>query len=240
MFDYRKIYEEQHGPIPIDEDGRTYEIHHIDGNHKNNDPKNLIAVSIKEHYDIHATQGDWGACASIAARMGKSTEEISELAKLFNESRVKAGTHNFLIPGFSKSVQIDRVRKGTHPFLKRADGSSVGGDANKKRIKDGTYVPPLTPDKAREVVKEQLKNGKHSSQVEWNCEVCGKKGRGAGNYTLYHGKNCLPNGKNNHPNNGRKKCTVDGITIFESRKELIKTLGWGRNGVRHPNFRYLS
>ena len=35
---YRKIYEQHHGPIPIDESGRTYDIHHIDGNHFNNDP----------------------------------------------------------------------------------------------------------------------------------------------------------------------------------------------------------
>jgi len=26
---YRKIYEDHNGPIPVDEDGRTYEIHHL-------------------------------------------------------------------------------------------------------------------------------------------------------------------------------------------------------------------
>jgi len=26
---YRKIYEQHYGPIPVDSDGRTYEIHHI-------------------------------------------------------------------------------------------------------------------------------------------------------------------------------------------------------------------
>jgi hypothetical protein len=31
---YRKIYENHNGIIPKDSDGRTYEIHHIDGNHK--------------------------------------------------------------------------------------------------------------------------------------------------------------------------------------------------------------
>jgi hypothetical protein len=33
---YRKIYEQNYGHIPKDSAGRTYEIHHIDGNHKNN------------------------------------------------------------------------------------------------------------------------------------------------------------------------------------------------------------
>ena len=41
---YRKIYEENFGPIPKEPNGRSYEIHHIDGNHSNNDPSNLIAV----------------------------------------------------------------------------------------------------------------------------------------------------------------------------------------------------
>jgi len=50
---YRKIYEQYYGPIPRDEQGRSYEIHHIDGNHSNNDPTNLKCVSIQEHYDIH-------------------------------------------------------------------------------------------------------------------------------------------------------------------------------------------
>ena len=55
---YRKIYQNHVGPIPKDETGRTYEIHHIDGDRENNDPNNLLCVSIKEHYDIHETQGD--------------------------------------------------------------------------------------------------------------------------------------------------------------------------------------
>lgn len=38
---YRKIYENHFGPIPKDKDGRSYEIHHIDGNRKNNEISNL-------------------------------------------------------------------------------------------------------------------------------------------------------------------------------------------------------
>ena len=54
---YRKIYETYNGPIPIDEEGRKYDIHHIDGDYTNNDPTNLKAVTIQEHYDIHWEQG---------------------------------------------------------------------------------------------------------------------------------------------------------------------------------------
>jgi hypothetical protein len=50
---FRKIYEDYFGPIPKDSDGRSYDIHHIDGDHSNNHPSNLKAVTIQEHYDIH-------------------------------------------------------------------------------------------------------------------------------------------------------------------------------------------
>ena len=36
-----------------------------------------------------------------------------------------------------------------------------------------------------------------------------------------------------------KPCTVDGITIYPSRKALIDTLGQGKSGRYHPNFRYV-
>ena len=51
--DYRKIFMKTYGSIPKDKDGRSYEIHHIDGNNSNNSPENLKAVSIEEHYYIH-------------------------------------------------------------------------------------------------------------------------------------------------------------------------------------------
>jgi hypothetical protein len=80
-YKYRRIYERQYGPIPLDEDGRSFEIHHIDGDRTNNDPSNLVAMSIREHYDVHYRQGDYGACYRMAIRMSKTPEEISDLAK---------------------------------------------------------------------------------------------------------------------------------------------------------------
>gem|GEM_PF-5083375 len=35
-----------------------YHIHHHDGNHDNNDPANLICVSLDEHIKIHESAGD--------------------------------------------------------------------------------------------------------------------------------------------------------------------------------------
>ena len=44
MNKYRKIWESYYGPIPKDENGISYEIHHIDGNRDNNDINNLKLV----------------------------------------------------------------------------------------------------------------------------------------------------------------------------------------------------
>lgn len=104
---HRKIFESHYGSIPKEEDGRSYEIHHIDYDPMNNDASNLTAVTIQEHYDIHYRNGDWGACMGISVRMSKPPHTISELASLNNAVRVKAGIHN---------------------LQKRPDGSSLTGD----------------------------------------------------------------------------------------------------------------
>ena len=110
---HRKIYEQHFGPIPKDANGRSYEIHHIDGNHHNNDPSNLQCVTIQEHYDIHYSQGDWAACHRMSARMQLTPSEISNLSKKSNQHRIDCGTHHFL----GGAIQKSRVDAGTHPFV---------------------------------------------------------------------------------------------------------------------------
>ena len=68
MPNYRKLYESVFGKIPSDSQGRSYEIHHIDGNHSNNSIENLVCISIEEHYNIHFSQGDFNAANLIAER----------------------------------------------------------------------------------------------------------------------------------------------------------------------------
>lgn len=236
MKDYRKIYESSYGTIPVDSDRRTFEIHHVDGNHYNNDPTNLIAITIQEHYDIHYNQGDFGACTLIAKRMEMSPLEISQLASLNNRTKLENGTHNFKTPGFSKSVQEKRVKDGTHSFLKKQDGTSVGKETNDRRRKEGTLKG--NPELGRQSMAGQLEMGTHSSQYKWTCKECGRFGQGKGNYTRLHGLNCS-NKKLTGWKNTSKPCTVDGVEIFKSRKELISKLGWGDSGIRNKQFRYL-
>lgn len=175
---YRKIYESHYGPIPKDKDGRTYDIHHLDKNRDNNLPDNLKALSIKDHYDIHYLQGDWGACYRIAGRMRLPHEEISKLATLENLKRVANGTHPFLGGKISRETQrkrvangthhllnkekarernLKRVEKGTHPFSTRADGTSITSD----KVADGTHHF-LGGEIQRENNKRRVANGTHN------------------------------------------------------------------------------
>jgi hypothetical protein len=133
---YRKIYEQSYGPIPKDEYGRSYDIHHIDGDHTNNDASNLKAVSIQEHYNIHYEQGDWGACLVMSERMNMGPEEKSLLAILNVNNMISNGTHPWLGDGsFQRSVQQQRINDGSHHLLRRLDGTSVTSD----RVKDGSH-----------------------------------------------------------------------------------------------------
>jgi hypothetical protein len=77
---YRQIYKNHVGPIPKDNEGRTYEIHHIDGDRDNNTVSNLIAMSLREHYNLHFEQGDFDACRLMKLqRMDYSVAELAEL-----------------------------------------------------------------------------------------------------------------------------------------------------------------
>ena len=162
---YRRIYEKQFGPIPKDQDGRTYEIHHIDGNHENNDISNLSCIPLLDHYNIHLEQGDFGACFKMAERMKISAEEKSTLATLFNLKRVADGTHPWL-NGEAVSIRHkQQVKDGTHHFLgpainrKRVDDGThhfIGSAVNDKRIADGTH-PWIGPEHNRKMIAD----GKH-------------------------------------------------------------------------------
>jgi hypothetical protein len=193
---YRKIYEQTYGPIPKEPNGRTYEIHHLDGNHNNNDPTNLKAVTIQEHYDIHYSQGDWAACLLISKRLNISPDETSAISRQNALKQLENGTHPFLIPG----VGTRSVVNGTHNFF----GGEVQRKSNQRRVENGTHHllrenSPYIQNKThhffggnvqRNNNLTRLANGTHPSQVTWTCEHCGKIGRGKANYTRYHGNAC--------------------------------------------------
>lgn len=141
---YKKIYKAHYGAIPVEANGRTYEIHHIDGNHDNNDPANLVAITLQEHYDIHYAQGDYGACHLMSVqRMDKTPEEISKLGQLLQQKRIIDKTHNFL--GSTNPVYT-KIKNKTHHFF--------GGQIQK------------------ESTNKSIAEGRHNSQIKVSCVCC--------------------------------------------------------------------
>jgi HNH endonuclease len=136
---YRLIYEQTYGPIPVDSEGKTYDIHHLDGNRENNDPSNLIALSVEEHYKIHYDQGDWGACLALSVRMKMSPEQISEMVGKQQRERVANGTHHFLDSEWQRKAQNKRMERGNHPFLDSKWQSQMSIRTQMKRVSAGTH-----------------------------------------------------------------------------------------------------
>lgn len=119
MKNYRKLWEKVNGPIPVDELGRKYEIHHIDGDRENNDISNLACITIEDHFQIHYNQGDWGAAYRIAQRMEIDPKIKSELMRRSNRKRLEEGSHPFLdnqLRARNYEVTMARVANKQHPF----------------------------------------------------------------------------------------------------------------------------
>lgn len=202
MNSYRKIWEAHYGPIPKDNDGRSYEIHHIDGNHNNDAIENLRLVTIQEHYDIHFEQGDYGACLAIIMRMNVPIELSkklqSELSRKVALRRIAEGTHNFSSE-LSKQVQSKRLKEGTHNF-QGEQGSRNALHRNKKLVELGKHpwAGELGKIHNKKVATERVSNGTHNFQGEHNpnknmprvtCPHCNKEG-GRNQMKRYHFDNC--------------------------------------------------
>lgn len=108
---YRKIYEKYNREIPP-----GYHIHHKDGNHANNDINNLQCVTAQEHYDIHKTQGDYGACWALMVT-GHISITPEERAMLVSKQ------------------QTEMVKQGKHPWMRRENGTSLSYDRKEEMSK---------------------------------------------------------------------------------------------------------
>lgn len=202
---YRKIYEQHFGPIPKDENGRSYQIHHINGDKNNNNIENLLCLSIEDHYQLHLSQDEFAAARLIAIQMKRSPEEISALSKKIitktNQRMIQDGTHPWLGSKHNQQKNAQAVANGTHHFL--------GPENNKKRIREGTHnftnsefqsriarnavakgTNVLVGGKIqRETQQRLLAEGKHFSQIKMTCEHCNKT-ISMPNYKRWHGTRC--------------------------------------------------
>lgn len=133
---YVKIWEKYHGKkLPS-----NMEIHHVDGNNKNNDVNNLMAVTIEQHLDIHKKQHDYGAVQAILMRMNMTDEQkqlLRECASKHQKKLLEKGEHNFQIPKEertkrSREIIEKRKRELGVAFLGIEDAVENGRKARSK------------------------------------------------------------------------------------------------------------
>lgn len=178
---YRKLWEENYGSIPVDELGRTYEIHHKDGNRKNNNLNNLMCVSLEEHYNIHLKQfledgnyKDLAATRFLAGKLNKKPDElygyklpqktkdkIREKLTGVRHSKERVNKMKERLKGYQWSDEdIESRRRGLKQYYKEASEKELRERWDKiseshkgKRLKEET--------------KEKLSkhNSKHSDEV---------------------------------------------------------------------------
>ena len=138
-------------------------------------------VTIDEHYAIHYSQGDYGACLIMSKRMGISPEEKSRLASKHSQARLARGDHPFLRKGFQSNTARKMVESGTHPFL----GGSIQRESNRRRRENGTHHLL-----GNTLARDLLEQGRSPTQKEWICPHCNATGKGLSNYSRWHGDKC--------------------------------------------------
>ena len=193
MSKHRKIWQQHHGPIPRDCQGRSLEIHHIDGDHNNNNISNLQLVTIEEHYQIHYDQGDYGACVIMSHRIKLSPAEISDLSRKCQQNLTRQGKHHWQGPEHNKRL----IDQGIHPFLDK----EAARQRNLRRLALGTHnllgeSNPVHRSIAQGIhhfqtdnpVHKLLESGNHASQIKLSCIFC-KKVCSKNNFNRLH-KNC--------------------------------------------------
>lgn len=140
---HRKIYEEhfQCSLIPY------VEIHHIDGNHKNNNIENLMPVTIEEHYHLHLSKGDKAAAALIGVRAGI---DVTQRQKLNRE----------------QAIENNKLGKTGFKLGHASSAGKIGGKSGGKYAKENkTGIFALTPEQNKQrhfnsIVSKMINNGK--------------------------------------------------------------------------------
>jgi hypothetical protein len=125
MKNYRKIYEShfQCSLLP------GIDIHHIDGNHNNNHPLNLRAVTLEEHYNIHKEQKEYYAAYLIGRRLLIKPADWSEMARL---NGYKSGKLNYA-KGIGLKGWIDNNRDNWLKMLS-ANGKKSGKKVYEEKL----------------------------------------------------------------------------------------------------------
>lgn len=177
-----------------------YHLHHIDGNPNNNVITNLLEVTPRQHYDIHFTQGDWGACVLLASAAKITPEELHNVQREHGLSCVAKGTGIHSESSRSRrSIQAKQnwkknppgrkpVTNGTNVIKLKTDEDVrqfLNENPDWKRGVPSSFKKGLAQSKrrissaeARQLATDRIKNGTHNMLTTLACPHCGKKGQG--------------------------------------------------------------
>lgn len=169
---YKKIWERHHNkPLP-----ENMEIHHIDGNFNNNDPSNLLAVTIEEHLKIHLDQNDYSAVQAILMRMKRTDENISLLRKAASEHQkklVEEGKHNFQNEE-NRLKQKESIKKLHEQRKEDGQGSFLG---IKDTIENSRYAGKRAAELNAGFLDTNSPNhgSKHVKGTKWWTHISGER-----------------------------------------------------------------
>lgn len=168
----REVYRRHYGPIP-----EGWHVHHIDGNRKNNDPKNLIALSPEEHYHVHLERGDPVNRKYFqgAAKSGSKSWVNTNL----DEARLEARKNKlpFRRPGAAAkaaiaSVAIQKETRGTvgnggfgRNNTSPAEAGRKGGTKSGPKVAALYFTTEWQAKAGKGGTKKLLAEGRHSSQI---------------------------------------------------------------------------
>lgn len=152
---YRRIYEQNFGPIP-----KGHHIHHIDGDHSNNNPENLMCMTAQEHFRIHYNQKDYGACWAML-RTGHIT--------LTEEQRSEISSQQMKYQWENNREKMLKARKD------RDDSCLIGRTwklSPENAAKVSSYITPFTSDTA-DICKDTIwvNNGVKNKRIKKDKEI---------------------------------------------------------------------
>jgi hypothetical protein len=169
---YRKIWSAYNGEIPKDTDGRSFEIHHIDGNRNNNSIENLKCVSIKEHYEIHLKQGDYVSAAFIKQKMGRPLNG-------WNHSDETKRKISLLCSGMKGKKHSEETKKK----MSEVRMGIVFSDEHKTKLSEAKLKNPTS------YWLGKSRKGMKQNHPTYTCPNCGKIGKGTAMFK-WHFNNC--------------------------------------------------
>jgi len=190
---HRKEWEKHHNACILP----GIEIHHIDGDHNNNNIDNLIAVTPEEHYRIHLNQQDYGAASLISNRANLPLEEVIAVRikagqiggaysrdnnlGFFNMSKEKRTEVSKSVGIYTRDNKLGIHKINADPILSKENSSFAGKKSYEKRA--GFHARPYQQESvggtkwwSNTKTGEKIRS-KESPGNDWVNKMCLVKGK---------------------------------------------------------------